>query len=225
MKHSEPKVITDQVQDHYATLAPRYTRNANAACLRAYRKLVTHTLKGTRRVLELGAGATPLSGELHAERAVACDLSLPMLQASNDGETVQRTVCDAQMLPFPDAVFDAVFSVNLLEHTPNPERVLAESARVLVPGGRCLMVTPNGDVRFLLDVLERLHLKLPEGPHRFLRFEELNKMAESRFRIVKHRRFLAFPAGPDCFVNAVDRLPLQRNGWGLFQYILLEKGD
>ena len=224
MKHSEPEVARDQVQDHYATLAPHYNRNANAACLRAYRKLVTRTLCDARRVLELGAGATPLSGELHAAFTVACDLSLPMLRASNVDGTVQRTVCDAQTLPFPDAAFDVVFSVNLLEHTPDPERVLAESARVLIPGGRCLAVTPNGDARRLLEVLERLHLKLPEGPHRFLTYRELDKMAGTDFRVQEHRRFLAFPAGPDCFVNALDRLTLNRNGWGLFQYILLEKG-
>lgn len=208
---------SESVRDHYRRLAPDYNRKANAACLRAYRTLATRCLNGAQRVLELGAGASSLLNTVDASLRVAADLSVEMLRAGGANVSI---ACDAGALPFPDGAFDAVVGVNLLEHVPEPTRVLTECGRVLAPGDRCLMVTPNGDLEALLDLLERLRLKLPEGPHRFLTFEDLAGMVPSSFVVEEHRRFLAFPAGPRWFVEAVDRIVAGR---GLFQYIVLKR--
>ncbi len=42
---------------------------------------------------------------------------------------------DAQKLPFADASFASVFSVNTLHEVPDPTAMLAEIHRVLIPGG------------------------------------------------------------------------------------------
>ena len=46
-------------------------------------------------------------------------------------------------LPFADALFAGALSVHSIEHVPDPERALAEIARVLEPGGTAVLVTPN----------------------------------------------------------------------------------
>lgn len=45
-------------------------------------------------------------------------------------------------LPFRDEVFDAVFSLAVLEHVRDPFRCAAEIVRVLKPGGRLYVVVP-----------------------------------------------------------------------------------
>ena len=50
---------------------------------------------------------------------------------------------DARQLDFPDETFDLVYCFHALEHIPRPEEALAEIRRVLTPGGRYLMGTPN----------------------------------------------------------------------------------
>lgn len=212
---------TENVRAHYAALAGDYDRKANRACNRAYAALIHEALGGCERVLELGAGSSPRAGILAAPAAVACDLSWPMLAARNTFPELPRTVADGQALPFADATFDAVFSINVLEHVPDPRQLVAEAARVLVPGGLMLAVTPNGDAAWLLELLERLHLKLPEGPHRFLTASELAALAEPDFAIVEQRIFLALPLGPPSLVSAIDRLA--GGGQGLFQYLLLQR--
>jgi len=46
-------------------------------------------------------------------------------------------------LPFGSAQFDVAFSDFVLEHLEDPERAVAEVARVLRPGGRFVFRTPN----------------------------------------------------------------------------------
>ena len=48
-----------------------------------------------------------------------------------------------EQLPFPDASFDHVLSIVVLEHTPEPARVIEEFARVLKRGGMVHMVVPH----------------------------------------------------------------------------------
>ena len=43
--------------------------------------------------------------------------------------------CDATRLPFASGSFDAIWSVTVLEHVPDPEMALEEMQRVLKPGG------------------------------------------------------------------------------------------
>ena len=46
-------------------------------------------------------------------------------------------------LPFPDASFDHVMSIVVLEHTPQPGRVIEEFRRVLKPRGMVHLVVPH----------------------------------------------------------------------------------
>jgi SAM-dependent methyltransferase len=48
-----------------------------------------------------------------------------------------------EKLPFPDTSFDHVLSIVVMEHTPEPARVIKELHRVLKPGGMVHMVVPH----------------------------------------------------------------------------------
>ena len=93
--------------------------------------------------LDLGAGAgrVPAMNFKAAGRFVfGIDVDLAI---SDNRQIDGGCVGDASRLPFRDAAFDLVFADNVLEHLEKPELVFAEVARVLKPGGRFLVKTPN----------------------------------------------------------------------------------
>lgn len=94
---------------------------------------------GPGRVLDLGCGVGHSYSRLAPRETVGVDID-PGALAGQQRETL---VADMRELPFADAGFASVLSVHSLEHVPDPERVLAEAARVLEPGGVAVFVTPN----------------------------------------------------------------------------------
>jgi len=52
---------------------------------------------------------------------------------------------DMTRCSLPEASFDGVVSVEVIEHVPDDDAFMAQVARVLKPGGWCYFTTPNGD--------------------------------------------------------------------------------
>ena len=58
-------------------------------------------------------------------------------------------------LPFADNAFDLLVSIDVHEHLRKPELLAAEFFRVLKPGGRAVVTTPNGNERKLVVRMKR----------------------------------------------------------------------
>ena len=76
--------------------------------------------------------------------AVGVDLSWAALRRACS-ETSRLIRCNALRLPFGQ-VFDGVVSFETVEHVSEPERFVEECARVLRPGGRLVISTPNREL-------------------------------------------------------------------------------
>ncbi|NOT35617.1 MAG: methyltransferase domain-containing protein [Candidatus Eisenbacteria bacterium] len=103
------------------------------------------------RVLDLGCG---WAYGTHWARVLGCevrgvDLGLDQLKwarrALPIAERLRLVQGNAKALPFRAASVDRVISVEMMEHVYRPDRpaVFAEIARVLAPGGRVALSTPN----------------------------------------------------------------------------------
>jgi SAM-dependent methyltransferase len=108
-----------------------------------YERLAAAVAPG-ERVLDLGCGDGHLLGLLRERGcdAAGIDLSADELRLARDPVVRGR----AQQLPFADAAFDAIvchLALALFDHIPD---VLAECARVLVPGGRLAALVGGGPV-------------------------------------------------------------------------------
>ncbi|MEO5819347.1 MAG: class I SAM-dependent methyltransferase [Vicinamibacteraceae bacterium] len=101
-------------------------------------------------VVEVGCGSGNLllEGHLPARTVVGVDASLPALRfcaSRRGGSRFHFSRAAGERLPFRDASVDLVILVEVIEHLPEPALTLRQIARVLRPGGRLVMTTPNYD--------------------------------------------------------------------------------
>jgi SAM-dependent methyltransferase len=116
-------------------------------------------------ILDVGSGAGSLDRLLAtwtggANTITTIDASPYLLReaaalAAEDGLAIDFTPGNAEALPFPDASFDCVFSVTVLEEC-DADKAIAEMVRVAKPGGRV------GIVVRAIDLPQWWHLDLPD---------------------------------------------------------------
>ena len=103
------------------------------------------------QVLDIACGSgfgVKILLERGAARVVAADLSEEALLAAEEalrpfGDRAEVRKVDALEMSLEDGTFDAVTSMETLEHLPDPLRFVSEAARVLRPGGILALSTPN----------------------------------------------------------------------------------
>jgi SAM-dependent methyltransferase len=105
--------------------------------------LVQHHLEGVRRLLDVGCG----EGQV-ARRAAAMGIEVvgvdptaaQIEEAKRRAGGARYARATAEELPVRDASFDAVVMCLVIEHIDPIEPAIEEMARVLEPGGRCLLL-------------------------------------------------------------------------------------
>ncbi len=133
------------------------------------------------RVLDVGCGGGILAEGLAeaGSQVVGLDPGEQAIQAARVHLQVsqlpieyrQGTVAD--LLGTEDATFDVITCLEVLEHVPEPGKLLKECTRLLKPGGVLFVATLNRTVRSYLFAIigaEYILGMLPRGTHQWSRF-------------------------------------------------------
>ncbi|UCG34335.1 MAG: methyltransferase domain-containing protein [Phycisphaerales bacterium] len=104
-----------------------------------------------RRLLDIGCGTGTLAARVVGADlpfdVVGLDYSFPMCD-KGEGKAVEAGVADrvcfvnadSEHLPFPDASFDVVTCSNSFHHYPHQQETVHQMRRVLMPGGRLMLI-------------------------------------------------------------------------------------
>jgi phosphatidylethanolamine/phosphatidyl-N-methylethanolamine N-methyltransferase len=160
----------EAVRRSYRRWAPIYDASFGAITRAGRRRAVTHVNGRSGHVLEVGVGTGLALPDYAPHLAVTgIDYSDEML-ARAQAKVAARGLAhvqelrqmDARQLDFADAAFDTVVAMYLVSVVPEPERVVAEMARVCKPGGEVLIVGHFARDRGALAFLERAFAPLAE---------------------------------------------------------------
>lgn len=105
-------------------------------------KTVWHFVPHSSSLLDIGCGSSPIITRY--PRAVGIDSNGRKLEFMR-GKVPHATfmLMPADSLEFSDNSFDTVLCIEVLEHLEEPNRAMAEIARVLKTGGRVVIATPD----------------------------------------------------------------------------------
>lgn len=119
-------------------------------------ELIRPHLRAGSRLLEIGCGAGNLllQATVAGSLPIALDLSMQALTFVRSRLEETQSGPDApggfactqaigESLPFPDNTFDCILLSEVIEHLDAPQISIREAVRVLCPGGRLLITTPN----------------------------------------------------------------------------------
>jgi len=146
------KPTNPEVRKIFDSAAEQYDIVTNSYAIR--RRVEFFVSRAEGKCLEVGAGTGSISQALLAKGrgVVATDISPGMVEEMKK-KGINAVVCDAERLPFPDALFDTVLASEMIYYLDHPEQFLKEARRVLKPGGTVLLSSANNRVARFYDWL------------------------------------------------------------------------
>lgn len=138
----------EQIKTSYTRWAPVYDFTFGAVTNLGRRATVDYiNRQGGTTVLEVGVGTgLALRHYRTGLRVTGIDFSDRMLGKAQEKvarlglrQVAELRQMDARHLDFPDDHFDNVAAMHIMSVVPEPERVMAEMARVCKPGGRIVI--------------------------------------------------------------------------------------
>jgi len=184
-EHPESAEARQQLS-HYDRIAAAYRANLGYphtieytayldACLH---KAVGEHPFGVSAELCCGHGEAISLFSARMSRGIGLDISPKMLKLARSDHR-EAHLCfvqgDATVLPLASSSFDTVFMLGGIHHVPDRQRLFAEVARILKPGGRFIFREPVSDFwpwRFLRSIVYRLSPTLDHENERPLRLSE-----------------------------------------------------
>jgi phosphatidylethanolamine/phosphatidyl-N-methylethanolamine N-methyltransferase len=151
------------VEKSYARWAPVYDRTFGAATNVGRKRAVEYINTRSGRVLEVGVGTGLALPHYKADLEVhGFDYSQEMLNKASAkvsklglSQVKELRQMDARSLDYPDGHFDTVAAMHVLSVVPEPEKVMAEIARVVKPGGQVVMTNHFKRETGFLAMVER----------------------------------------------------------------------
>jgi len=134
-----------------------------------------------QRVLDIACGegyGTAALQQSGAAGVIGVDVSAEACGHAARRYGIEARLGDAQNIPLTNGSVDLVVSFETIEHVSHPEKFLDECVRVLAPGGRLIISTPN----------RQAYLKnAPKNPYHLkeLTEEEFVVLLAARFRVVQ----------------------------------------
>lgn len=165
------------------------------------------------KLIDIGCGDMPFASALQSK--ISCYHGLDSTPRNDS----VKYICDCQnMAEVPTGGYDTAVCLEVLEHIPEPRKVLVDIERILKPGGTLILSVPH---------LSRIH-EAPTDYYRYTEYGLVHLLNESNFEVSAiHRRggilcFLGHQLST-LFITATYQIPILKTiAWQLNRFCITE---
>ena len=194
--------------DHFNKIARNYDR------FKKQNSFYYHTLKRgiasfipkkNLSILDIGCGTGELLNFLSPKNGIGIDHSIEMIKIATQKykklKNLSFYVCDIEKHPVHGR-FDFILFIDVIEHILFKEKAMENIGKSMSENSTLIISMANPLWEPFLLILEKLHLKMPEGPHvRLSEKECVALLAKYHLTIIQKKYFL--PALPLPFVSRI----------------------
>ncbi len=234
-KSQGPQKIVDVVlvQKHFDSLADSYDvikKEKNGYYYQCLIDVVTAVVPPGKRVLDIGTGTGEILNALSPSEGTGIDLSSGMIKLAK----VKFPHLYFQNSSYENAdlknTFDYVLLVDVIEHLESPEILFSGLKKFCNSATQIVLTMANPYWEPILFILEKLHLKMEEGPHRRISEKELlGYAAKAGFCVMTSDTLVLLPIKIPLltffFNHWVAKLPLIKNMALIKRYVFRTSSD
>lgn len=188
------------IKKHFDKVAGDYDyyKKKNSFYYGSLKRLLAGLIPKGENVLEIGCGTGDLLNHLSPRKGYGYDISSEMIEIAKSKYKFQKNLKFSTV--FPSDKFKYIFMSDVIEHLGNPKETFNKVSKLMNRNSKFttetkfLITMANPLWEPALILAEKLKLKMPEGPHRRIRYEDVRILSEkSGLQINKHNYKLLIP--------------------------------
>jgi len=183
-----------KVEKHFDKVSKNYDfyKEKNSFYYDNLKKLLSKLIPKGSNVLEIGCGTGDLLASLKPKVGYGMDISHEMVAIAKYKHKFEKRLTFSTLLP--KEKFDYIFMSDVIEHLEKPGETFKQISKLMNNKSKLVITMANPIWETPLMIAEKLNLKMPEGPHKRIEFNDLRIMIQdSGMRITKHDYKLLVP--------------------------------
>lgn len=202
--------MVDPIREHFDGIARYYDgyKKRNSFYYRNLRKLLSRLIPRNKIVLEIGCGTGDLLASVNPRRGYGIDISTQMINLARGKYSHNKKLnfSTKSIGEFKNRHLDFVFMSDVIEHIPEPARVFRQIKYILKPKTVFIVTMANPIWEPILNIAEKLGLKMPEGDHHRWEYKKLKfELEKLGIDVLQHNYALLFPIKLPLNTNFVNR--------------------
>ena len=217
------------VEKHFNTIAENYDyfKKKNWYYYKNLKMLYRQLIPRQSSVLEIGCGTGDLISEIDARQSFGIDISSEMIkiaQKKHPKISFEATTIENFKT---NKVFDYIFLADVIEHLENIPNTIKAINKICTTDTKIIFTYANPIWEPILMLLEKLGLKMPEGPHYRIPFYKFKKILEdNNLQAIERDWRLLLPTNIPLISESINstfyHIPLLKK-LGMLEYIIIEK--
>ena len=198
-----------KVEKHFDKVSKNYDfyKEKNSFYYDNLKKLLSRLIPKGSNVLEIGCGTGDLLASLKPKVGYGMDISHEMISISKSKFLMSKNLTFSTEFPSiinhqpfdyiftsKDGKYEYIFMSDVIEHLEKPGETFKQISKLMNNKSKLVITMANPIWETPLMIAEKLNLKMPEGPHKRIEFNDLRIMIQdSGMRITKHDYKLLVP--------------------------------